>query len=402
MSVHTHRVELAIKDLQQGKLIILTDDPNRENEGDLICPAENITAEMMNFIIRNSSGIVCLSLMEEQLKKLALSFMVTPEENTSLRGTPFTVSIDAKEGVTTGVSAADRVETILAAVKDNALPGDLVKPGHVFPLQAKAGGVLQRAGHTEGGIDIVRLAGFKPAAVLCEVMDKNGEMARGKNLEEFARIHQIQMVSIEELITYRLQHENLIEEEVSANLPLHTYGNFKISVIKEKITGHEHVVLENKKLNSSKPPLVRIHSSCLTGDLFSSLRCDCHQQLHYSLQRITKESGVLIYLNQEGRGIGLLNKIKAYSLQESGVDTVEANQQLGLPADSREYYIAANILRNRNMNHIRLLTNNPGKISDLKKYGISEVILESMPAFFTEHNKNYLNTKKEKLMHLIG
>lgn len=396
------RVEAALNDLRQGRMIIVTDNPDRENEGDFIIPAEKITPETMNFIIRNSSGIVCLSLFETQMKQLNLPFMVPPHENTSLRGTPFTISIDARHEVTTGVSAIDRVKTIQAVINDHAKPDDLDKPGHIFPLCAKSGGVLERPGHTEGAIDLARLAGFKPAAVLCEVMNADGAMAHGRQLEEFAKKHDLNILSIEDIIHYRRSHENLIEEEISTELPLESYGLFKLAVIKEKITGHEHVVLEKANTVFSEKTLVRIHSSCLTGDLFGSMRCDCKQQLHYSLQRISEEGGILIYLtNQEGRGIGLLNKIKAYALQEQGLDTIEANQQLGLPIDSRNYYIAANILRNRNINQVRLLTNNPVKVNDLKKYGIHDVEIEVMPAFCNQHNKDYLQTKKIKLNHSI-
>jgi 3,4-dihydroxy 2-butanone 4-phosphate synthase/GTP cyclohydrolase II len=402
MKSYIERVETAIKELQQGKLIILTDDPERENEGDLIFPAETITPEIMNFIIRNSSGIVCLSLLESQLQQLGLPLMVPPDENTSQRGTPFTISIDAKDNITTGVSAADRVHTIQTAISPTALPHDLVKPGHMFPLKAKEHGVLERTGHTEGAVDIVRLAGFKPSAVLCEIMNPDGTMAHGKQLETFAKTHQIHMLSIEDIISYRLSKENLIEEETSATLPIEALGLFKITVIKEKISNDEHIILEKEITDSKEPPLVRIHSACITGDIFGSLRCDCSDQLHYSLELISKEGGMLIYLSQEGRGVGLFNKIKAYALQEKGLDTIEANQHLGLPIDSRRYFIAANILRNRNIQSIRLLTNNPSKINDLKKYGLSDIEIKTMPVFCHEHNKNYLKIKKQKLNHSMN
>lgn len=401
MKSYIERVESAIKDLQNGKLIILTDAPDRENEGDLIFPAETITPEIMNFIIRHSSGIVCLPLLENQLKQLNLPFMVLPTENTSQRGTPFTISIDAKEDITTGVSAHDRVKTIQAAINPSAKPDDVVKPGHIFPLQARKHGVLERAGHTEGAIDIVELAGFQSAAVLCEIMNPDGTMAHGKQLEIFAKEHHLTILSIEDIISYRLSTENLIEEEVSATLPIESLGSFTITIIKEKVSGEEHVILENKNIKSTEP-LVRIHSACITGDIFSSLRCDCHSQLHYSLDRISKEGGILIYLNQEGRGVGLFNKIKAYALQEKGLDTVEANEQLGLPIDSRKYYIAANVLRNKNIQSIRLLTNNPSKVNDLKKYGVVDIKTESMPVFCQEQNLNYLKVKKQKLNHSIN
>lgn len=395
------RVELAIKELQQGRMIILTDDPDRENEGDLICPGETITSEMMSFIIRHSSGVVCVSLLPEKLKQLGLSLMVPPHSNTSARATPFTISIDAKEGTTTGVSAADRVKTILDAVADNASPTDLVVPGHVFPLQAREEGVFVRAGHTEGSMDIVKLAGFKPAAVLCEIMNPDGTMTRGDALQEFAKTHQLVMLAIEDILQYRLYHESIIEQPVSAELPLENYGQFTIHVFKEKFQDKEHIALVKNPVNIEKGVLTRIHSSCVTGDLFNSLRCDCNAQLHYSLEQIAKEGGILVYLNQEGRGIGLLNKIKAYALQETGLDTVEANQELGLPVDAREYAIAAHILRKLKVDSIRLLTNNPAKINDLKRYDFVSVTRENMPVFTNEHNHAYLETKREKMNHRI-
>ncbi len=399
MQSYIKRVEQALHDIRQGKIVIVTDHPDREDEGDFIMAAEKITSETMNFIIRHSSGIVCLSLQEKQLKQLNLPFMVAPHENTSLRGTPFTVSIDARKGITTGVSAADRMHTILAAIREDAKPDDLDKPGHIFPLCARAGGVLERPGHTEGAVDLAIMAGLKPAAVLCEVMNPDGTMTRGKQLEVFAKAHGLLIVSIDDMIDYRRFHENLIEESAHAELPLESYGQCKVTVIKEKITGQEHAIIESHV--SSDKPIVRIHSSCFTGDIFGSLRCDCHQQLHYAMQRISEEGGILIYLNQEGRGIGLLNKIKAYALQESGLDTVEANHKLGLPADSRNYYLVANILKNRGIKHIRLLTNNPNKMTDLQKYGITTVEVENIPAHFNQHNKKYLMTKKSKLHHDI-
>ncbi len=396
------RVETAIKELQSKKMIILIDHPDRENEGDLIYPAEIINSEKINFMIRNCSGIICLPLTSPQLKKLGLIHMVPPHENTSRCGTPFTISIEAREGVTTGVSAKDRATTILAAVNENVLQQDIVKPGHVFPLYAKEGGVLERQGHTEGAIDIVRLAGFRPAAVLCEIMNPDGTMAKGRQLQDFAKKHKLKILSIDDIIQYRLAKENLIADEISSELPIESYGKFNITVVKEKVRGDEHIILTKKINDNKKPTLVRVHSSCVTGDLFGSQRCDCNKQLDYSLSRISQEGGILIYLNQEGRGIGLFNKIKSYALQETGLDTVEANLHLGLPVDSRKYYIAANILKNRNITHIRLLTNNPHKIDDLNKYGIAKVTMENMPIFCNEQNKHYLKIKKEKLKHKIN
>ncbi len=401
MLTSQQRVESALHDLKQGKMIILTDHPDRENEGDLIFPAEVTTPEKINFMLRHGSGIVCLSLDETLTQKMGLNFMVSPTENTSNRGTPFMVSIEAKKGVTTGVSAHDRAKTILTAIDDASTKDDLVKPGHIFPLCAKKMGVLERAGHTEGAVDLARLAGFKSAAVLCEIMNQDGSMTRGKDLVTFAKEHQLHLLSITDLIEYRLTRENLIEEEASATLPLNNYGNFTINVIREKISGTEHIVLKKEVENTKHAPLVRIHSSCATGDLFGSQRCDCNQQLHYSLEKISQEGGILIYLYQEGRGIGLLNKIKAYALQEKGLDTVQANQALGLPVDAREYYIVANILRNQGIQHIRLLTNNPQKIAALKKYGITKIEHEKTPVFSNKHNKDYLSVKKDQLHHFI-
>lgn len=393
-------VEIAISELQRGKMIILTDHPDRENEGDLIYPAEIITPDVINFMIRNGSGIICLSLMEKQIKKLGLNYMVDPSENSSSRNTPFTVSIESRTGVTTGVSAEDRAKTILAASNINATHEDIVKPGHVFPLYAREGGVLERQGHTEGSNDIVRLAGFQPAAVLCEVMNSDGTMARGNQLKQFANTHNIKMLSIDDIVTYRYCNENLISEEVETYLPLRDHGDFIVSVVKEKFKNKEHIVLTKNIINNSRP-IVRIHSSCFTGDLLGSQRCDCKMQFEYSLKKISKEGGVLIYTDQEGRGIGLLNKIKAYALQEIGFDTVEANHHLGLPIDSREYYIAANILKNHDIYKIKLLTNNPHKISNLQKYGIYDIEREPLPIFLNEHNQKYLHAKKHKLNHFI-
>ncbi len=396
MQAFDEKILQALTDLQQGKIIILTDHPDREDEGDLVCAAEHINTDKMNFMIRHGTGIVCLSLPESHLKKLDLPLMT--QHNTTLHGTPFTLPIDAKVGITTGVSACDRVITIQTAIAENAQPQDLTRPGHVFPLQAAEGGVLARTGHTEGALDLMTLAGLKPAAVICEIMNEDGTMARGKQLKLFAQTHRLNTLSIEELVTYRLRTETLIEEAISASLPLDTYGHFEITVIKEKYTQHEHVILTKAYQDT---PLVRIHSACMTGDLFHSKRCDCHAQLHHSLQRISEEGGMLIYLNQEGRGIGLFNKIKAYALQETGFDTIEANQQLGLPVDARHYYIAAHVLKNRGVTHVRLLTNNPEKINDLKKYGDFAVEPVSLPSFCNEHNVDYLNVKKNKLNHLM-
>jgi 3,4-dihydroxy 2-butanone 4-phosphate synthase / GTP cyclohydrolase II len=394
------RVNAAINALKKGQMIILTDDPSRENEGDLILPAEMMTPDAMNFIIQESTGIVCVSLEAAQLKKLQLPLMVPQQDNTSLRGTPFTLSIDAKNNITTGVSAHDRAYTVRLLAEDNITADDFVKPGHIFPLQARGSGVLERQGHTEGALDLVKLAGFKPVAALCEIMNKDGTMARGASLEAFAAKHQLVMLSIADLIHYRRLHENLITEEVDTTLPLAKYGTFKMKVVREAFTHEEHIILFKDSL--APPPLVRIHSSCHTGDIFGSTRCDCQQQMHYALDQISQAGGLFIYLKQEGRGIGLLNKIKAYQLQDQGFDTVDANLKLGFPADARQYYFAAAILRRYGLADIRLLTNNPQKIAGLQAYGIDTIQPVSMPIFHHQNNLEYLKTKKDKLQQNIA
>lgn len=401
MQATIKRVEQALTALRSGQMVILTDHPDRENEGDLICAADTITTEGMNWMIRNSSGIVCISMPAEQLKTLQLPLMVAAEANSSTRGTPFTLSIDAKMGITTGVSAADRVTTIKAAINPNVIPDDLVKPGHVFPLQAHPHGVLGRQGHTEGALDLTILAGLTPAAVLCEIMNPDGTMTQGRQLTAFAQQHQLQILSIDDIIAYRLIKEDMIEDVTQANLPLKDYGDFKIQVFKERFSDKSHFALVKSNTDFTKPVLIRIHSCCTTGDLFSSLRCDCHQQLHYSLQRISEEGGILIYLNQEGRGIGLFNKIKAYALQEQGIDTVEANIALGLPIDARQYYMAGQIIRHNQAQFLHVLTNNPTKINELNYFNFQSVKREPMPVDLNQYNENYITTKIHKLMHEI-
>lgn len=402
MLTYIERVETAIAALKQGKMVILTDHPDRENEGDLIVPAETMTVEQMNFMIRYGSGIICLPMSTELLSHLQLPLMIPPTDNSSTYHTPFSVSIDAKHGISTGVSAQDRTVTVRTAIDPSTRPCDLVKPGHMFPLQARDGGVLERQGHTEGSTDLMALAGFKKAAVLGEVMNPDGSMATGDELTAFAKTHDLCMVSIDDLISYRLLHENMITEEAHTDLPLDEYGHFQLTVLREKMHDGEQLVLFKPPIHPDQPLLVRVHSACTTGDLFGSNRCDCHQQLHHSLERISQEGGMLIYLQQEGRGIGLFNKIKAYALQEKGLDTVEANEKLGLPIDARNYALAANILRNRHYHHIRLLTNNPEKINDMRRYGITQVEREPMPSFHNEFNQHYLTTKKNKLNHAIN
>lgn len=401
MTAALQRVEKALDDIRQGKMVVLRDNPSRENEGDIIIAAEHITPETMNFMIRNGTGIVCLSMIAPMLNQMNLPLMVPPIYNTCLRGTAFTLSIDARYDITTGVSAADRAKTVLAAIRDGAHADDITRPGHVFPLLAKEGGVLERQGHTEGSVDLARLAGLKPAGVICEVMNPDGSMASGHTLTEFCEKHQLTLLSIDDLIDYRLYHETLIEDETSAKLPLAHYGDFTITAIREKISGREHVIIEKEMQDNNQPTLVRVHSCCLTGDTFQSKRCDCYAQLHHALERISKEGGILIYLNQEGRGIGLFNKIKAYALQDQGLDTVQANLELGLPIDSRNFAIAAQYLRKKGIAKIRLLTNNPEKVDDLKRYGVPHIVQESMPTFCNGVNEAYLQTKVSKLKHRI-
>ncbi len=392
-------VHNAIQALQQGKMILLTDPIDRENEGDFVFPAENITPEVMNFMIRHGSGIVCVSMTEKRLKRLNIPLMVPPHQNTTRYHSPFTVSVEAREGVTTGVSAADRTRTVQVLMNPQTKPKDIARPGHIFPLQAQEGGVLRRQGHTEGAMDIVKLAGFQPAAVICEAANEDGTMVKGHALKALAEKHNIALLAIDDLIHYRLSTENLIEASTEATLPTEHFGNWTIRVIREKYSQKEHTILI-KKWTEGATPLVRIHSCCLTGDLFGSLRCDCKKQLDYSMKEISEEGGLLIYLNQEGRGIGLFNKIRAYALQEKGLDTVEANLELGFPADLRTYYIVSSILRNMGIQHIRLLTNNPKKIKELQDCGFKQVERAAMPTFTNPHNEAYLSTKKERLHHL--
>lgn len=396
------RVKTAMAALARGEMIILIDDPDRENEGDLIIAAEKITDESMSFFIRHCSGIVCISMLEEQLAALDIPSMVAPELNTSSRGTPFMMSVDARDNITTGVSSADRVATIQALMATPADPKSLVKPGHIFPLRAHPAGVFGRNGHTEGALDLVRLAGLKPGAVLCEIMNPDGTMTRGEELNEFSKAHDLVSVSIADIFAYRLQHENLISESASTTLHIEPHGSFNAMAVRDALTQDEHLVLYREPVDKTKAPLVRIHSSCLTGDLFASTHCDCHKQLQYALEQINKEGGLLVYLQQEGRGIGLVNKIKAYALQAEGLDTVEANEKLGLPIDARHYYITASILKRYNIQAIRLLTNNPHKLAELEAAHIASVERIPMPAFAHPHNQRYLQTKKDKLKHDIS
>jgi len=390
----------AIEYVKQGKMIIIVDDENRENEGDLMIASEKITPEAINFMAIHGRGLICVSLTEERSDKLELPLMVG--DNTSHFETPFTVSVDAKEGTTTGISAYDRALTVKALIEPKTRPSDLARPGHIFPLRAKKGGVLVRTGQTEASLDLARLAGLYPSGVICEVMKDDGTMARMPDLQIFQEKFGIPIITIEEIIKYRLQEEILVEEEADATIPT-PWGKFKIKAFVDVINRETHVAMVYGDVAGDEPVLVRVHSQCLTGDTFSSLRCDCGSQLHTAMAQIAKEGrGVLLYLiNQEGRGIGLVNKIKAYKLQEQGLDTVEANIKLGFKDDHRDYGIGAQILRSLGLKKLKLLTNNPRKYIGLSGYGLE--ITERVPVEvdFGKDNLRYMKTKKEKMGHLL-
>ena len=396
-------VEAAIEDIAAGKIVILVDDADRENEGDLCIAAEKVTSEAINFMAKFGRGLICLSLTEEVLDRLNLSMMVPDHENTSGFGTAFTVSIEARHGVTTGISASDRARTVRTAIADDAKANDLVRPGHVFPLRAREGGVLRRAGQTEGSTDLARLAGLKPAGVICEVMNDDGSMARMNDLLEFGQEHDIKIVSIADLIQYRLRTEKLVWRAAEATMPIAAGGEFRAIVYENAIDHVDHVALVKGEIERDAPVLVRVHSECLTGDAFGSIRCDCGEQLDAALRMIEAEgAGVLLYMRQEGRGIGLKNKIKAYGLQDlEGLDTVEANERLGFPADMRDYGVGAQILGDLGVHRMRMITNNPGKRAGIEGYGLS--IVERVPLEIVPNEKNleYLRTKKEKLGHVL-
>ena len=393
------RVETAIKALKKGKSVIVIDDFDRENEGDLIFAGEMATEENVAFMLQHTSGIVCLAMDSVQAKKLDLSPMVATDKNDSAFTTPFTVTIEAKEGVTTGVSAKDRAHTIKVASNINTKAEQLAKPGHIFPLIANDKGVLARNGHTEATVDLMKLSGFNSAGVLCELMNPNGTMMNAKDLEAFSKKHKLPILTIEELYLYRLSTENFIEKKVSTTIPLKNIGHLDMTVYEDKFSKEEVVVMSKKYQDDN--PLVRIHSSCLTGDLFGSLKCDCQSQLHHALEEIHKEGGYVIYLNQEGRGIGLVNKLKAYNLQNNeNMDTVEANEALGLPVDLRKYDLAIQVLKYNNVDKCRLLSNNPDKVNALESCGIKTELTDS-ESFINQHNEKYLITKVNKLKHTI-
>jgi len=393
-------VEDAIKTVKAGKLIIIVDDEDRENEGDLMVAAEYVTPDIINFMAKHGRGLICLSLTRERARKLELPLMVT--DNTAQFQTAFTVSIDAKEDTTTGISAYDRAKTILTAIDPETKPADLARPGHIFPLEAAEGGVLKRAGQTEASVDISRLAGLDTSGVICEIMNDDGTMSRMPDLEAFSQTFDIPIITIADLIKYRMQHEILVQKIDEADLPT-KYGHFRIIAYEDTIHGEQHVALVKGDLNPAEPTLVRAHSQCLTGDTFGSTRCDCGDKLSRSLELIEKEGkGVILYiLNHEGRGIGLANKIKAYAIQDQGIDTVEANEKLGFKPDHRDYGIGAQILVSLDVTKLRLITNNPRKFIGLAGYGLE--IVERVPLEIPPcpENRRYLKTKKDKMGHLL-
>ena len=392
-------VERAVREIAAGRMVIVVDDEDRENEGDLTIAAEMVTPEAINFMATHGRGLICMPMTGERLDELDIPLMV--RENTSAHETAFCVSIEARDGVTTGISAADRAHTIRVAIQQETRPADLVRPGHVFPLRARPGGVLQRAGQTEAGVDLARIAGLYPAAVICEVMKADGTMARLPDLVTFAEEHGMAIVSVADLIRYRLGTESLVRRLASTVLPTR-FGTFRTIAYENTLDGTGHLVLQMGEARPDTPVLVRVHSQCLTGEVFGSMRCDCGPQLEAALARIGQEgSGVLLYLNQEGRGIGLVNKLRAYAAQDGGLDTVDANTHLGFRADQREYGVGAQILRDLGVGRIRLLTNNPRKFVALEAHGlaIEERVAIEVPA--NEHSRDYLRTKKERMGHLL-
>lgn len=393
-------VDDALDDIAAGKMVILVDDEDRENEGDLCMAAEKITAEAINFMAKFGRGLICLSLTPERVDELKLSMMT--EDNTSAFGTAFTVSIEAKKGVTTGISAADRARTIKTAIDPKTRPEDISKPGHIFPLRARPGGVLQRAGQTEGSVDLSRLARLYPAGVICEIMSDDGTMARVPELMEFAKRHNLKIVTVKDLIKYRMRTESFVKRLATVKLPTTFGGDFTAIAYANDIDSVVHIALVKGEIKPEEPVLVRVHSQCLTGDVFSSERCDCGEQLHKAMEKIKKEGkGVILYMKQEGRGIGLINKLKAYELQDKGLDTVEANIKLGFKPDLRDYGIGAQILVDLGVRKMKLMTNNPKKIVGLEGYGLK--VVERVPVETKPNERNivYLKTKKKKLGHML-
>jgi 3,4-dihydroxy 2-butanone 4-phosphate synthase/GTP cyclohydrolase II len=394
-------IEEALNDIREGRMVILVDDEDRENEGDLCMAAEKVTPEAINFMAKYGRGLICLPMTAEKIDALDIPLMV--DHNTSPYGTGFTVSIESRCGVTTGISAADRATTILTAVADDAKPRDLVRPGHIFPLRARDGGVMVRAGQTEGSVDMARLAGMKPAGVICEIMDDDGTMARMPSLEKFSEEHGIGICTIADLIEYRMRTESFVRRSAETIIPTTMAGEFNAVVYENDVDNLLHIAMVKGEIDSNKPVLVRVHSECLTGDIFGSMRCDCGPQLHKAMLKMEEEGcGVLLYIRQEGRGIGLVNKIKAYALQDEGFDTVEANEKLGFKPDMRNYGIGAQILVDLGVREMRLMTNNPKKMVGLDGYGLK--IVEQVPIEITpnQHNRCYLECKKLKMGHLLN
>ncbi len=391
-------IEEAIEDIKKGKIIIVVDDEDRENEGDFLTAARNVTPEIINFMSKEGRGLICAPLIDSRCRELQLELMVT--DNTTLHETPFTVSVDLiGKGCTTGISAQDRAKTLQALIDPNTKPEELGKPGHIFPLKAQPEGVLRRAGHTEAAIDFARLAGFEPAGCIVEILSEDGTMARLPELIQIAKKFDMKLVTIKDLISYRLKNESLIQRIISVDMPT-DYGHFILTAFKQIDTGQEHLVLQKGTWDENEPVLVRVHSSCVTGDIFHSLRCDCGEQLSKSMEMIEKEGkGVIVYINQEGRGIGLVNKLRAYKLQEQGLDTVEANLQLGFKMDERDYGVGAQIIRAVGITKMRLMTNNPTKRAGLIGYGLE--IVENIPIVVepNSHNKKYFDTKRDKMGH---
>ena len=394
-------IEDAIEDIRQGKMVIVADDENRENEGDLVCAAECVTPELINFMATHGRGLICLALTPERADALDLRPMT--EVNTEALGTAFTVSIDAAHrfGVTTGISASDRAATIRVCMDPATVPSDLRRPGHVFPLRARPGGVLRRVGQTEASVDLARLAGLQPAGVICEILNDDGTMARRPQLEEFAQKHGVKFITVAQIVAYRLQRERLVRREAEANIPT-PYGDWRIIAYRNDVDQFEHVAMVKGEIEGVEGVLVRMHSECLTGDVFHSMRCDCGEQLDAAMRRISEEgAGAIVYLRQEGRGIGLINKLRAYNLQDQGMDTVEANEKLGFRPDLRDYGIGAQILLDLGLSTIRILTNNPKKIVGIDGYGLS--VTEQVPLGVAPnpHNRGYLRAKRDKMGHLF-
>lgn len=396
------KVKKAIEEIKKGKMVILCDDEDRENEGDLAMAAEKVTPEAVNFMAKYGRGLICLSLTVEKVQQLDLPLMVHTSTNTSAFQTAFTVSIDAKKGTSTGISASDRAVTVLAAIADDAKPDDLARPGHIFPLQAKDGGVLRRTGQTEGSVDLSRLAGLKPAGVICEIMNEDGTMSRMPDLEKFAKQYDLMIVTVADIIRYRLNMESLVKRAVDTFLPTEYGGDFRAIIYENIVDSNSHIALVKGEWDPDEEVLVRVHSECLTGDSLGSLRCDCGEQLHKAMALIEAEGkGIIVYMRQEGRGIGLFNKMRAYALQDQGKDTVEANIELGFDEDLRDYGIGAQILRDLGVSKMRLLTNNPRKIIGLEAYGLvitERISIQSKPK---KHNIKYLQTKKKKMGHIL-